>query len=61
MTPFFGDHRGQFPNQTRIIRVLNNKGDAGGGRLLFTKSVVHQDLFDGYLCNLRPTGIGGQF
>ena len=29
--------------------------------LLFTKSVVHQDLFDGFLCNLRPTGIGGQF
>jgi hypothetical protein len=23
--------------------------------------MVHQDLFDGFLRNLRPTGIGGQF
>jgi hypothetical protein len=60
MPPFFRNDGSQFIYKPRTIGVFLNKGNAGGGRLLFTKSMIRQDFLNGNSGQINPPWIGGK-
>jgi len=60
MAPFFGYNGGEGFDQFCFIAVALYEGDTGSGGLLFTKSMIGEDLLKGNPGQVDPSWIGWQ-